>query len=543
MQNHRLFSWVIFTGLAVLIMGPLLLPGYILTLDLSWGPHLGNISVSENGWALHQTLVVLTHIFPSWLIEKFVLISLFIIAGVGLQWLSARTSPGWPSYIGGALYVANPFTYERFMAGQWLVLAGYALMPWFVASLVRLIDRPSLGRTVKLTLWSIALALTSLHAVGMAALISIIFLVVQAWQNPATIRRAAPWLMLVAGLCLAAAAIWLVPLVLHRSSVGRTLAGINTDQYRAFATTGGSIGAPLNVLTLQGFWGDGRGLVAPASSIGWSFWLGFGIIATLVIVGLGRTIHRRDPLGIALACAAIVAWLLAIGVAWPPSALITNWLVAHVAWYRGYREPEKWAAVLALSYAYFVTHALALAKAYLRGFWRSAALTTSVLLPFIWVPLLFWGAAGQLTSVDYPLAWYQLNQKLSQLPAAPTGHPDTVMFPWHQYLYLDFARRTVANPVPNFFDRPVIISADPELPGLTPDPAATLANSVQNNVINQRFFWSNAGSRLSALGVHYIVLLKVSDQSAYSWLNTQSDLRLIAETPAWQLFQTSSVHP
>jgi hypothetical protein len=110
--------------------------------------------------------------------------------------------------------------------------------------------------------------------------------------------------------------------------------------------------------------------------------------------------------------------------------------------------------------------------------------------------------------------------------------------PWHQYIFLDFARRTVAHPAQLFFDRPVIISSDPELPGLTPSQDQALAASIQNNVINRRFFENNAGAKLSELGVHYIVLLKVSDWSVYGWLGAQRDLKLVAETADWQLYST-----
>jgi hypothetical protein len=229
-----------------------------------------------------------------------------------------------------------------------------------------------------------------------------------------------------------------------------------------------------------------------------------------------------------------------MGIAWPPSAAVTHWLVDHVPFYRGYREPEKWVAVMALAYAYLAGTGLSVILARLQGFWRSGIAIAACLLPVVWVPLLFWGGAGQLHSVNYPAGWHSLNRRLSALPAAPATRPDTLILPWHQYMYLDFAHRTVANPAPNFFDRPVIVSGDPELAGLTPDSTASLANSIQNDVINQRFFEQNAGNKLRSLGVHYIVLLKVSDWSAYGWLNTQSDLVLLAETPEWQLFSTQA---
>src|SRR5476651_271589 len=110
MRNIRWHNWAVFTLLALLIFGPLLARGYILTLDLSWGPHLGPVTLADNGWALHQLLSGLVRIFPSWVVEKLLLLSIFILAGVGASKVIAGTAPGPAAIIGGILYCVNPFT-------------------------------------------------------------------------------------------------------------------------------------------------------------------------------------------------------------------------------------------------------------------------------------------------------------------------------------------------------------------------------------------------------------------------------------------------
>jgi hypothetical protein len=340
------------------------------------------------------------------------------------------------------------------------------------------------------------------------------------------------------GLWLVANALWLAPLLLHRSDTARAVDSFSADQLTAFATTGGPVGVPLNVLALQGFWGDARGVVAPASNTGPWFWLAFLLVAVLVGAGFVAAVRHRHRLALALAATAAVAWVLAMGIAWPPVAGLTRWLTAHLPFYRGYREPEKWVAVMALAYAYLAAVGLQAVAARLQGFWRVGIHVAAALLPVVWVPLMLWGAAGQLRAVDYPASWYDLNRQLNALP--PSSHPDTLILPWHQYIFLDFANRTAANPASAFFDRPVIISNDPELLGVPPDSVPSLVDSVQNDVINRRFFEHNAGTTLSGLGVHYIVLLKVSDWSDYGWLRAQSDLNLVAENPDWQLFRTQA---
>ncbi|HVQ44199.1 MAG TPA: hypothetical protein VMT30_04515 [Candidatus Saccharimonadia bacterium] len=535
-QIIRARPWLVFLGLALIVLGPLLLPGYVLTVDLSWGPHMAASDMLSNTAPLWWLIRALSVVLPGWVVEKLVLVGLPVLTGVGMWRLAARRSPGWSAYAAGLMYVVNPFTYERLMAGQWLVLAGYALLPWLVDALLRLLERPGARRALVLGAWAVGLGMASLHLLPMAALLLAAVIAASAWGRgwrPHTGR----WLALATALWLAAASAWLVPWLLHRSAAARAVAGFDAGQFEAFRTTAGPLGAPAAVAALQGFWGERTGLVVPGSSTGAWFWLAAATILILAIIGLVLAVRRRDRLGLALAVAASLAWLLAIGVAWPPTAALTHLLVDHLPFYRGYREPQKWAALIALAYAYLASGALAAAGTRLQPFWRRGLLAATAVLVFAWAPLLPWGAAGQLTATAYPAGWSDLNARLNALPAAPPGHPDTLMLPWHQYIYLDFAHRPVANPSAQFFDRPGIVSNDPELPGVPPDSDLGIVNKIQNDVIDRRFFEHNAGSRLRALGVHYVVLIKVSDWQNYGWLRAQSDLTLVAETPDWQLYQ------
>jgi len=532
-------TWGFFTLLAGLILGPLLARGYILTLDLGWGPHFAVSNVEDNGYLLTLSLAGLTHVIPSWLVEKLVLASIFVLVGVGMQKFASRNAPGWPSFAAGTIYVINPFTYERFLAGQWLVLAGYALLPWVMDALLHVLERPRPRRAVVLAAWGTALAVVSLHMIAMAALAAMALCLAHAWGRWRSLRLAAPALGLAVALWCVAGIAWLAPTLTHRSATATAIAGFDADQLTAFATAPGPFGAPINVLTLQGFWGGARGFVALASSTGLWFALACLLMAISVVSGLILAIRQRNRAGLGLAAAALAAWVLAVGIAAPGFASVTHWLIAHVPLYRGYREPEKWVAILALAYSYLAALCFKALNERVQGFWRGAAAISAFLLPIIWTPLMLWGAAGQLQSVDYPASWYQLDQKLSALAPAPASdRPDTLILPWHQYMYLDFARRTVANPAANFFSRPVITSNDPELPGVPPPSDNSIATLVQENVINRRFFEDNAGIRLSALGVHFIVLLKVADWPSNSWLAAQSDLTLVAETSDWQLYRT-----
>ncbi len=539
MKLSRIIPWAVFTGVAALILGPLLAPGYVLTLDLSWGPHLPLPDWSNNSEPLVASVWLLGRVLPAWVVEKLVLLGIFTLAGVGLWRLARREVQGWPAYAAGALYMVNPFTYERLMAGQWQVLLGYALLPWVAGALMRLLERPGPARAVELAAWGAALAVAGVHLVAMAALAAAALTAAWGLQHRAKLKAAWRWLALAAGLWLAAAAWWLVPLVLGRTPAALAIGGFDWNQFLAFRTAAGPLGAPVNALVLQGFWGERTGVVVPPSSVGPGWWVVAAVVLALVAAGAVLGYRRRDPVALGLAAAGAVAWVLAIGVAWLPSGLLTHALVAVLPAFRGYREPAKWLALLALAYAYLAALSLQAVARRFKAPGRPLLAAASATLIFAFTPALLWGAAGQLTSAQYPQTWPALNARLSALPAAPAGHPDTVVFPWHEYTFIDFARRPVAGVPQSYFDRPVITSNDPEFPGVTPPAGQSLASQIQNNVINRRYFEHNAGSRLAALGVHYVVVLKVSNWHDYGWVSTQDRLKLIAETADWQLFQVS----
>jgi hypothetical protein len=515
LKRHHV--WLEYGLLALLILGPLLLPGYILTLDMIWTPHTPGGMLSQ----------------------KLILLGIFIFAGVGAHKLAQDRVGQWPAYIAGLLYAVNPFTYTRLMAGQYLFLVVYALLPWFVRALVRVLERPRPRRGIALVVWAWVIGAVSIHAVGFMALLAAVVVGAWSWGRWRAVWRKAGWCLLaVAGAWLVASAYWIVPLVAGHSDAARTIAGVGSDQLAAYASGGGGAGAggagvALNVAALQGFWADSAGRYVLPSSTGALFWTAWAALMMLVLAGGWRAWRRRDRVGLALAAAGLIAWVLAIGVAWAPVGWISRPLINYLPFYRGYREPQKWAAVLALAYAYLAAGGLTALRERLRGTYRDAATVAAALLPFIMVPMLLWGAAGQLRSAQYPASWAGLNQRLGALP--PGG---IVMLPWHQYLALDFAGRTVANPAPQYFDRPLITSHDPELLSVVPSQPES-SRAVQDDVLAGRYFITDAGTRLAHYGVRYVVLLKQADWHDYDWLNRQTGLKLIAESSGWKLYEVA----
>lgn len=541
---HRfqfMHHWYLWYYLAVtgLILGPLLLPGYVITFDMAWTPHVaapafGNDNGAIVAWLLHTVNAVV----PSQLLQKLLLVALMLVAGVGAHRLARLQLPEPVAYVAGTFMLFNPWWYTRLMAGQYLVLAGAALLPWVLAALWRLLNRPSYRAALRLAGWSVALAWFSIHAIGLAVMASVALLVAWSWGRP----RAGLTAVHLRALALAAAAwlignlYWLPALILGATRQAQQIASFGLAEAEAFRTVSNpGLPAPWNVAALQGFWADLTGQYVLPSATGWLFALAALALAALVAMGLWRSVRRRDRLGLALAVVGLISWFLAVGLAWPPSAAVTTWLINHVPYYRGYREPHKWAALAMLADSYLIAAGLAALRERLpRRHWQPVELG-ALLLPIGLVPMLLWGAAGQLRSVEYPASWYQLNERLVR--QVPAGEP-VLMLPWHLYLPLHFNNdRLSANPVPGFFDVTTVSSGNAEMPGVgNNDGPTTLAGRVSNEILARRTTSTNLGAPLLELGIHWVVLFKEADWAEYGWLSQQAGLKLEAESADWQLW-------
>jgi len=505
--------------LALVILGPTLRPGYILTLDMVFTPNM-------HLW-----------IIPAWLVQKLMLVAIFTAAGLGLHRL-APTKNSVARYAAGLFYVLNPFTYERLMAGQYLVLAGYALLPWLLVAILAWLKKPGLRQAVPVALITAAIGFLSLHTFGFAAIIIALAALLALWRarrTPTALGNLLLSAALIAGLTGAASSPWLVPLLTGHSQTSASIAGFDTRHFLSFRTQGDAhLGVPGNVLALYGFWGERNDWYTLPKS---PYWL-LLLAALLALVATGVTAAwrtRKAPTALLLAIL-ILGWVLAQGIMDNPFALLNNWLLEHLPFYRGYREPGKFIALVALAEAYFLAPGVAALLNWLRQKRPSLIPTAAALalvLPVLYTPTMLLGAGGQLTSTDYPADWYALNRTL----AAEHSQTKILVLPWHQYLYCDFAGRLIANPSSGFFG-PRAIQGDNAEIGLiytqNPNPTSTF---IEQKILDSQSGRTDLAPRLATLNVQYVLLEKTADYPDYSWLDHQPGLTLTQDSKTYRLYR------
>ena len=86
-RSEKRLVWVEYSVLSFIILLPLLLPGYILTLDLVFTPNFAWPTELTNTYPLEMVLWIIHWILPGDVIEKIILFSILLLSGVGMHQL------------------------------------------------------------------------------------------------------------------------------------------------------------------------------------------------------------------------------------------------------------------------------------------------------------------------------------------------------------------------------------------------------------------------------------------------------------------------
>jgi hypothetical protein len=476
-------------ALAVLLLGPGLGPGYVLTYDMVWVPDLAvRTDTLGLGTALPRAVpsdavvAVLDEILPGAVLQKVVLLGALVGAGVG----AARLAP--PASTAGRLaavsvYLWNPFVVERLLIGHWPVILGYAVLPWVITGARRVRET---GRLPAYLLLLLPLGSLSSGAGLVTAAVLLAFSL--------TRRRRTNGLVVVTAA--AANAPWLVAGLLHAGSAESAAVGA-----RVFALHGvGELPAPLAAAGLGGIWN--AEVVLPTRQGPW------GVLALLVLVLLAAagvrslvgSVPRRDVA--ALAGCWVVGWGVATATWAQPAAM--GWLVSTVPGAGVLRDGARLLAMCAPLLTVLVAHGVARTVGMVRVQPSRASLAVAVVLaPVAVMPDAAFGASGRLAAVDYPEAYADVRAEVAGWRDGG-GVGDALVLPFTSYRAPEWnGGRKVLDPVARFVTVPTVTSDELVVSGVVvpgEDPRARTVQSVLE-VGDQR----ERERALAALGLGVVV--------------------------------------
>ncbi|WP_433252529.1 hypothetical protein ACQPYK_07985 [Streptosporangium sp. CA-135522] len=507
--------------LGVLALGPALGPGFVLRYDMVFVPDPPlNLPGAGFPRAVPSDLVValLSRIAPAQVVQKAILIGIFVLAASGAAALAPSRRLG-PRLVAAAFYAWNAYLAQRLLLGQWALLLGVAGLPWAVRAVV------SGGRT------RLAAALLPAAVGGFQAmLVSGVVLLPVAATAPAPSRTARARRVVTVALVLGGLSLpWLAPALLSQAVTDPAGA-------RAFAARAdGPLGTVGSLLSLGGIWNANA--VVPGQGAWWSAIVRLALAAVAVwgFVRLpgtqppdpardgvaeaardeaaegGAAEAARDevaqaapgrpgpgeapPYRIGLAVAAGAGLAVALAGAFAPGAL--GGLIARWPGFGPLRDGQLYIAPLVLF------QAVGLASAVAR--WNSRAVTAvAVAVPVMVLPTFALGAFGRLSAVDYPDEWRRVQSIVNADPA-----PGALLsLPWGAHRAFGWNdRRVILDPATKMFRRRVLWN-DALLVGLpgggvlrvaAEDPAVAAAQAALRAGSDAR------AAALARLGVRYVL--------------------------------------
>lgn len=480
--------------LALLVVAPLLSPGYLLLRDAVSTPRsyltdsaLGLVSAPR---ATPQDfgVALASHVVDGGVVVKALLVLGLFLAGWGAGRLVAALLP--ETGAGGqfaaiTLAIWNPYVGERLLQGHWSLLLGYGCLPWIARSVVLL-------RSGESVCWPTVFALASWIALAGLTPTGLILAAVTGLACIAVPGRLSRRICaaIVVGEAALAALPWLTAALLGLSSADRMWA--HTPGIAAFAARAEpGLGTLGSLASMGGMW---NGDAVPASRTTLFTLVSAVVLLSVVAAGVFGLRHSRParPLLVLAFASVLIPAALATGAGL--SAL--HALVDAVPGLGVLRDGQKWVALAMPGYSLAAAAAVSTLRRWLGFRGPVGPALTCCLVLLLSLPDLAWGVAGKVQSVHYPADWPAVAATINRAPAQVAVLPADSMrrFAWS-------GPAPVLDPLPRWLRADVLTTGDLNISGTTVLGEGDRARAVQ------RLLLTGADpDQLRAAGVGWLVV-------------------------------------
>jgi hypothetical protein len=456
--------------LALLVVAPLIRPGYLLLRDAVSTPRsylsdsaLGLLSAPR---ATPQDFAVAlaSRCVDGGLVVKALLVAGLWLAGWGAARLVALVLPeagAGGQFVAITLAIWNPYVGERLLQGHWSLLLGYGCLPWVATTMLTLRseDPTSLRGLFGLAFW---MALAGLTPTGLilAATVALVCVGAPGTGCPRWLCAA----VALAGAVLAALP-WLTAAALGLSSADRIWAQVpDVAAFAARAEPGlGTLGS---LASLGGIW---NGEAIPASRTTLFAVVSAGVLLVVVAIGLPALARQRAavPLILLAAVAVLVPAVLATG----PGLAALHAVVDAAPGLGVLRDGQKWVALAMPGYSLAGAGAVLTLRRWLQPAVTALVCCAALLLT---LPDLAWGVGGKIEPVHYPTDFPTVAAMINRDPGVVAVMPTDTMrrFAWS-------GTAPVLDPLPRWVRGDVLITGDLIISGVTVPGEGYRAHEVQ----------------------------------------------------------------
>jgi hypothetical protein len=456
-------SVVLPLALALLCLRSLWRDGYLLQVDIVFGPRPGPVL---SGFAAPVTGIqaVAVDVLGGEATGKLYAVGALFLAGFAPMFLFRR-APWYAQCAAGVLGVLNPWVYDRMVEGQWgVVVAAAGLFLW-LAAWEALQAHPDLTRAALLAVCSALIVAFDPHAVGLVAVLTVVAVAWQRiWRDRDRLRWTAVSQALFALLLVYGVILFFVG---GHSGSYENVRQFNRADFEFFRSVASDdYGLLVNLVGLYGYWGERIGRF-PLATGGAEWWpLTTAVIVAAAVFGAWL---RRDRAWLLL-CGGL-GLLVSASTALPGGVDAAVWLSSRLPLVSAYREPQKWSALWLLALVTLAAGAVeAIAASPATGRRRSPRTLAMVLAYALAVAALVPAGTSQIRSLPtivkplpYPGYWYETAAFLER--TVPRDERVAVL-PWHLYQPLRATEgRLASNPAQVFFPGLLTVPHNIEIPG------------------------------------------------------------------------------
>lgn len=541
----KLWPYFIYFFLTMAVTLPLFInSGFVFLLDSSWAPSLDLADSMRDGITsslpLTTIIKLFSYIIPLDIFHKIILSLIIFLPGVLMYRLARGFMKEHWAFVSGLIYMLNPWVLERFASGQWLVSIGYAFMPILIKLYIELLAHPSKKTFLKFVAMFGVYPLLSLHFAyiggGLLVAMTVVHLFIHRKAHHSRYYFSfIKYAVLAVGIFLVVNMFWILDFNNPQSTVPR----ITFDDFRAYQTMSDSeLGPYFNVASLYGFWN--QEVVLP-KDINPYWWANTLVIIFFSIFGMYYLVHKRSPLGITLAIIYIPILVASVGLASGLGEDFVTYLYNNVPMFKGLRDTQKLAGILALTYALFAplgAHLLSLIvddlkKDYGKIFKRTM-FAILVFVPVASTFTIFSGVSGYMPVNPYPAGWYEANELL--MSDSDSGR--VLVLPWRGYMNMSFAdMHVISSPAQRFFRNTLVASRSEGNDNLI---------ESHNSAWDQKVFQIVQGFEtidqniefMKGEGITHIMLLREADFGRYeALLDTQQGIQKVLDSERLVLFE------
>ncbi len=517
------YYWLVFAGIAIVLIYPSFSPGYIFALDWAISPFItwsDIVWTNPVGWVICDIFSV---ILTSAIFQRILLFAIITLAGIAGFRAAKNTHNIFAQYFAGLFLIFNPFFYARMIEQTMLIGAGIVALVWFWIFLMESLEEGNIKKMIGAAVCAALAVSFFAHSIFFVGLIFFAFtlkqyVIKEEWKK-FFMMIAIFWVIV---LCVNGN--WIIASATEGNTWASKVVNFTQDDLDAFRTRKiGGHSVYTTVLSLQGYWGEYQDrFVSVQDNFLWSS--AFVLIFMLALYGVIRT-WRDGMFTRTFVMLFLIAYVLAIGVASPVIKPYVLLLYEHVPYYIGLREPQKWVAVMMFIYAYMGAWGLKSILDHKKTKeYRTEVGLLCVILPVVFSFSMIRGVHEYVVPQNFPAEWHEVRNFLQ----TERVEGKVLFLPWHSYLYFDFAQKNITNPAKRYFGTRVISGNNVEFGKVYSNFSDAQTHMIQKYVSDGKNTKEFAYD-LCTINVQTVIVAKAEDWQNYLWIDHANGIQKVME--------------